>query len=105
MIAASVQQLKLLVGRLQESFQAAAKKTDADMLVLGFVSHAIRRSSSEKLIKSLKMPMLVVRGSKSETLKTGSVHIKKILCPIDFSDMSGTALKTALELKDVLSSK
>lgn len=96
---------EIIVGRLQESFQAAAKKTDADMLVLGFVSHAIRRSSSEKLIKSLKMPMLVVRGSKSETLKTGSVHIKKILCPIDFSDMSGTALKTALELKDVLSSK
>jgi nucleotide-binding universal stress UspA family protein len=96
---------EIIVGRLQESFQAAAKKTDADMLVLGFVSHAIRRSSSEKLIKSLQMPMLVVRGAKAGTSKTGAIHIRKILCPTDFSDMSGTALKVAQELKNFLSSK
>jgi len=51
------------------------------------------------------MPMLVVRGAKAETSKTGTIHIRKILCPTDFSDMSGTALKVARELKEVLSSK
>ena len=35
------------------------------MLVLGFVTHTFRRSSSEKLIKGLQIPMLVVRGEKA----------------------------------------
>jgi len=96
---------EIIVGRLQESFEAAAKKKHADMLVIGFMSHALRRSSSEKLIKSLQIPMLVVRGAKAGTSKTGAIHIRKILCPTDFSDMSGTALKVARELKEVLSSK
>jgi nucleotide-binding universal stress UspA family protein len=96
---------EIIVGRLQESFEEAAKKKHADMLVLGFMSHALRRSSSEKLIKSLKMPMLVVRGEKAKTSKTGTIQIRKILCPIDFSEMSGTALKVARELKKVFSSK
>lgn len=96
---------EIIVGRLQESFGAATKKKNADMLVLGFMSHALRRSSSEKLIKSLQMPMLVIRGAKAETSKTGAIHIGKILCPTDFSDMSVTALKVARELKEVLSSK
>lgn len=96
---------EIIFGRLQESFEAAAKKKHADMLVLGFMSHALRRSSSEKLIKSLQMPMLVVRGEKAETSKTGAIHIRKILCPTDFSDISGAALKIARELKEVFSSK
>jgi len=96
---------EIIIGRLQESFEAAAKKKHADMLVLGFMSHALRRSSSEKLIKSLQMPMLVIRGAKAETSKTGDIQIRKILCPTDFSDMSGKALKVARELKEALSSK
>jgi nucleotide-binding universal stress UspA family protein len=96
---------EIIVGRLQESFEAAAKKKHASMLVLGFMSHSLRRSSSEKLIKSLQLPMLVVRGAKAETSKTGVIHIRKILCPTDFSDMSGKALKVARELQGVLSSK
>ncbi len=93
------------VGRLQESFETALKKTNADMLVLGFVTHALRRSSSEKLIKGLQMPMLVVRGEKAESARTNTIQIRRILCPIDFSETSGKAMKTAEELKDVLSSK
>jgi nucleotide-binding universal stress UspA family protein len=96
---------EIIVGRLQESFEAAAQKKHADMLVLGFMSHALRRSSSEKLIKSLQMPMLVIRGAKAETSKAGDIQIRKILCPTDFSDMSGKALKVARELKEALSSK
>jgi nucleotide-binding universal stress UspA family protein len=96
---------EIIVGRLQESFEKAVKKAGADMLVLGFMTHALRRSSSEKLIKSLQMPMLVVRGKKAESSKKGTIQIRKILCPTDFSDMSGVALKTAMELKDVLSAR
>lgn len=96
---------EIIVGRLQESFEAEAKKKHADMLVLSFISHTLRRSSSEKLIKSLQMPMLVVRGEKAEASKTADIRIRKILCPTDFSDISEAALNIARELKDVFSSK
>jgi nucleotide-binding universal stress UspA family protein len=92
------------VGRLQVSFEAAVKKTDADMLILGFASHALRRSSSEKLIKGLQMPMLVVRGEKAEAAYRGKVQITKILCPTDFSEMSKKALHISRELARVFSS-
>lgn len=96
---------EVIVGRLQESFEAAAKKTGADMLVLGFMSHVFRRSSSEKLIKGLQMPMLVVRGEKAEPLRIGSVQIRSILCPIDFSETSGKSLEIAKELSGLFSAK
>jgi len=95
---------EVMTGRLQESFEAAAKKMHADLLVLGFVSHTLRRSSSEKLIKGLQMPMLVVRGGKAESA-TSSVKIRRILCPFDFSEASAKALKAAKELQDVFSSE
>lgn len=93
------------VGRLHESFDAEVEKINADMLVLGFTSHALRRSSSEKLIKGLKMPMLVVRGEKAESASIGSLKIKSILCPTDFSETSKKALTVAKELGDMFSSK
>jgi nucleotide-binding universal stress UspA family protein len=96
---------EVAVGRLHESFDSAAKKLNADMLVLGFMSHALRRSSSEKLIKGLQMPMLVVRGEKAESARIGSVKIRRILCPTDFSEASGKALKAANELKSIFSAE
>ena len=96
---------ELIVGRLQESFETAAKKTNADILVLGFMSHTLRRSSSEKLIKGLQMPMLVVIGEKAENAQPGSVKIRKILCPVDFSEISGNALTAAKDISDAFSAK
>ena len=60
---------EVVVGRLRESFEAVLKKRSADMLVLGFMSHALRRSSSEKLIKGLQTPVLVVKGRKTDRSK------------------------------------
>lgn len=96
---------EVTVGRLHESFNAAVERLNADMLVLGFKSHTLRRSSSEKLIKGLQMPMLVVRGEKAESARIGSVKIRRILCPTDFSEVSMKALKVAKELKDIFSSE
>jgi len=96
---------EVTVGRLHESFEAAVKKTGADMLVLGFMSHALRRSSSEKLIKGLQMPMLVVRGEKAGSAKTGTIQIRKILCPTDFSEISMKAMQVSRELKDIFASR
>jgi nucleotide-binding universal stress UspA family protein len=95
---------KVIVGRLQASFETAIKKTGADLLMLGFISHALRRSSSEKLIKGLQMPMLVVRGKKSEVASAGNISVRKILCPVDFSDTSKKALQVAREVANAFSS-
>lgn len=98
-------EFEVMVGRLHESFNAEVNKARADMLVLGYRSHALRRSSSEKLIKGLKMPMLAVRGEKAETARIGSLKIRKILCPTDFSEVSIKALRAARELNTAFSSE
>jgi nucleotide-binding universal stress UspA family protein len=92
----------VIVGRLRESFEAAVKTARADMLVVGFVSHLLRRSSSEKLVKGLRIPMCVVRGEKSESARAASLKIKKIICTTDFSDISEKAVRIAVELADKL---
>ena len=94
----------VLIGRIQASFETALQKTEADLLVLGFASHAFRRSSSEKLIKGLQKPMLVVRGKKSESAAEGTIAVRKILCPVDFSDLSQKALDIARHLALTFSS-
>lgn len=91
-------------GRLHEVFLSAVERLDIDMLVLGFRQHALRRSSSEKLIKGLQMPMLVVRGEKTASATIGSVKIRKILCPVDMSENSQKALQAAKELQTAFSS-
>jgi nucleotide-binding universal stress UspA family protein len=96
---------KVISGRLHESFNAMVEKINADMLVLGFMSHVLRRSSSEKLIKGLQMPMLVVRGEKAESARMDSIKIRRILCPTDFSEASKKALKVANDLKDIFSAE
>lgn len=96
---------EVMTGRLQESFETAAKRMRADLLVLGFAFHTLRRSSSEKLIKGLQMPMLVVRGEKAASEASGPVKIRRILCPFDFSEPSAKALKAAKVLQDIFSSE
>jgi nucleotide-binding universal stress UspA family protein len=96
---------EVAVGRLRDSFEAAVKKRNADMLALGFMSHALRRSSSEKLIKGLGTPVLVVKGRKADGANIGSVKMRKILCPVDFSEISRKALNAAMGLADAFSAK
>lgn len=83
----------LIKGRLIESFNKAICELKADFMVLGYKSHIIRASSSEKMIKTLNIPMLVVRGKKSESLTMDSLKIKNILCVTDFSDNSWRAIQ------------
>ena len=84
---------RVMMGRLHESFVKAIQELSPDLLVIGYKSHAFRLSSSERLIKSLEMPMLVVRGSRSAA--PGPLAVKKILCAVDFSDNAQKALARA----------
>jgi nucleotide-binding universal stress UspA family protein len=84
---------RILMGRLHESFMKAIEEFSPDLLIIGYQSHAFRLSSSERLIKSIEMPMLVVRGPKAD--RPDSLAIKKILCAVDFSDNAQRALANA----------
>jgi len=84
-----------VLGRLHESFLKEIEETDTSLLVIGFRSHIFRPSSSERLIRSLQVPILVVRGKASARAQVGSVKIKKILCSVDFSDNSKKAALVA----------
>ncbi len=85
----------IVLGRLHESFEKVISETSPDLLVLGYKSHVLRPSSSERLIKSLRVPMVVVRGRKAEGAAIGSVKIRNILCPVDFSDNAKRAVSAA----------
>jgi len=85
----------LMMGRLHESFVTAITEYTPDLLIIGYASHAFRPSSSERLTRSLEMPMLVVRGKRSEAAAAGPVSIRKILCAVDFSEGSRKALEQA----------
>lgn len=91
----------VVVGRLQASFETTVKRIGADLVVLGFASHALRRSSSEKLIKGIEIPMLVVRGERAEYASGAEPKIKRVVCPVDFSEVSKRALRAARELAHV----
>jgi nucleotide-binding universal stress UspA family protein len=88
---------KIVLGRLHESFEKVIRETSPDLLALGYRSHALRPSSSERLIRSLKVPMVVVRGRAAEGAAIGSVQIRKILCPVDFSENARKAVAAAKE--------
>jgi len=95
----------VLMGRLHESFIKVIRETAADLLIIGYKSHILRPSSSERLIQSLSMPMLVVRGGKAEGVSPGTVQIRKILCPVDFSDNSRKAVLMAQGYAELFSAE
>ncbi len=86
---------EIILGRLRESFLKVMEETAPSLLVIGFKSHLFRPSSSERLIKSLKVPVLVVKGKYASGTAIGSASVKRILCPVDFSENSKKAVFTA----------
>lgn len=94
---------RIMMGRLHESFVKAIEEFSPDLLVIGYQSHAFRPSSSERLIKSLEMPMLVVRGSRADM--PGPLTVKKILCAVDFSDNAQKALARASDYAQAFSAE
>ncbi|MCX8026968.1 MAG: universal stress protein [Thermodesulfovibrionales bacterium] len=76
-------------GRLVETFKKAICSLKIDFLVLGYKSHILRMSSSENLVRSINIPMLVCRGQKASAINSfDEIHIKNVMCLIDFSENS-----------------
>jgi nucleotide-binding universal stress UspA family protein len=89
---------KMEVGRLIETFHGVLELFGADLVILGYKSHLMRASSSERLIKSLSVPLLIVRGERPGYTPEGMPEVRNILCAVDFSSHSLKALGLAKEI-------
>lgn len=103
--AGIVTDARIVMGRLHESFTAILEEEPIELLVIGYKSHLVRPSSSERLVMSLRAPMLVVRTNAAERLVVGSVRINRILCPVDFSENSRKAASLAMQYAQAFSAE
>ncbi|MCE5312472.1 MAG: universal stress protein [Nitrospiraceae bacterium] len=85
-------------GRLVETFASAIKERKASVMAVGYRTHMLKPSSSERLIRSLIVPTFIVRGKQALDKKIGDVKIKKILCAVDMSPDAKRSLDTARRL-------
>ncbi len=97
-------EIKVLFGRLIESINKVSKEVNTFM-VLGFISHVTRPSTSERILRGVKIPVLVVKSEEFPEITPEKINISKILCPIDFSDNSLRALQVAKEISDKIGAK
>lgn len=83
---------------------AQAKEMGADLLVVGThgrsgFEHLLLGSITEKLVRRAECPVLVVpRRAGPDT--ASAVHLKQILCPVDFSSGSLAAVTLAISLAE-----
>ncbi|MCX7987819.1 MAG: universal stress protein [Thermodesulfovibrio sp.] len=97
-------EIKVLFGRLIESINKIAKESNTFM-VLGFISHVTRPSTSERILRGVKIPVLIVKSEDFVDITPEKINISKILCPIDFSDNSLRALEVAKEISNKIGAK
>jgi nucleotide-binding universal stress UspA family protein len=81
--------------------QAASMK--ADLLVIGTHGRSgferlLLGSVAEKVLRKASCPVMTVPRRHPEAVPAGPVLYKRILCPIDFSDSSLSALKYAVSM-------
>lgn len=83
----------LVVGSVQREIGSHADAIDADLLVLGargagFVRELLVGSTTERVLRTSRRPLLVVKQMAHETYR-------RVLLPVDFSARSVEALKLA----------
>lgn len=84
-------------GRLIDSINSIINREDA-FLVLGFKSHITRPSTSERILKGVRVPVFIVKELNFNEISPERIKLSRILCPIDFSENSLRALSTAKEI-------
>lgn len=88
---------QVIFGRLIESIKEVVKDENA-FAVIGFKTHITRPSTSERILRGLKVPVLIVKGEDFKEVNPEAIKIKKVLCPVDFSPYSLNALNIAKEI-------
>jgi nucleotide-binding universal stress UspA family protein len=82
-----------------------AEEKQADLIVMGThgrsgISRAMLGSVTERVLRETTRPVLTVRQKKGQIASTGEIEIKKVLCPVNFSEVSHQSLAHAVAVAD-----
>jgi nucleotide-binding universal stress UspA family protein len=92
-------EIKVVFGRLIESIREVIKGEN-NIAVIGFKTYITRPSTSERILKGIKVPVLIVKGEDFSEINPENIKIDNILCPVDFSENSLRALKLAKDIAE-----
>lgn len=93
-------------GSVHREILAQARRLSADLIVMAThgvdgLERLVLGSTTEKVLRQATMcPVMVVPPRAPETPATQPVQFRRILCPVDFSDSSLTALTYAMSLAE-----
>ena len=91
-------------GHAAEQIVKLAEEIKADLLIIqthgrSGLDHLVFGSTCDKVLRSATVPVLAVKQDEHEALsKDGTLAIKNVLCPLDFSTFSHGALPLAKEI-------
>ncbi len=91
-------------GIAGEEIVKLADEVHADLIIIpshgrSGLDRLVFGSVCDKVLRLAKIPVLIVKHPEHEALaKDGSLNLKRILCPIDFSAFSQSTLPAAVEL-------
>lgn len=80
---------RILLGEFWSALKNFLEEIDPEVVVVGYEPHVFKIPTAEKMLERLEINFIVVKEIPLE-------KIEKILCPIDFSEKSISALKKAL---------
>lgn len=90
---------KVVFGRLIDGIREVIDE-ERSFAVIGFKTHITRPSTSERILKGIKVPILIVKGESFQEINPEWIKIKNILCPVDFSENSLRVLDLAKEISE-----
>ncbi|HEX5217823.1 MAG TPA: universal stress protein [Vicinamibacterales bacterium] len=98
-----VEQIEVVEGPIVDVIQKRAVKEGAQLIVMGThgrggFQRAILGSATEKVMRKAACPVLVVPPHLADDAYRPTLPYKKILCAIDFSPVSTSALAYAMSL-------
>lgn len=97
-------EVEVIFGRLIESINTISKEGNV-LMVLGFKSHVAIPSTSERILKGTKIPVLIVHSEEFREVVPAKIKVSNILCPVDFSENSLRALQVAKEVSNKAGAK
>lgn len=103
-LAQDSKQRHVRIGRAYNAICEVAEKIGADLIVIGTHGYGGWRrfflgSTAERVVQHAPCPVLVVRERERDSLEPsgGSLQIRKILAPVDFSECSRKGLRYAID--------
>lgn len=94
----------LLGGRPAEKIVAKALESSCDLIVIGThgrsgFEHFLFGSTCERVVRFSPIPVLSVKSPEKEFVQEGgTIELRRVVCPCDFSDVSEQAIPIAADI-------